>query len=349
MVRASVCQVVIFSSLALAVLMGRDGMASLAQAQDDDQTLKERFLREAPARWAEYAELAKQVQGTYSFRGSLSPVGVKVENRSTLKMNRNCKLIEDSAERKVPGGKGDYQTLTLYALNPHYAFKLRRKNPTSPWYVTEVVDLRTDSLPPEIQHEFQVFERCVLELVSLGPDPLVELLGKPEFRVVRCRRVLQDGEELVAVDFDYPHTADAQDSGIQGGTLVLDPRRFWCLRSYEVQFRSISAQGTRTYRVLELEEAKGGFPLPKRTTELIDILMNDGTKRKNESWRDCNLHIPSRLSSDEEFTLSAFGFPEPLGVSWSRPTRWYLWLSLAGVLCLAGGGVFYWLKRRAAT
>jgi hypothetical protein len=51
---------------------------------------------------------------------------------------------------------------------------------------------------------------------------------------------------------------------------------------------------------------------------------------------------------EAEFRLSAFGLPEPLGVTWSKPTPWYLWLSLAGVLCLMGGGVFYRLKRRAA-
>ncbi|GIW85246.1 MAG: hypothetical protein KatS3mg107_0906 [Gemmataceae bacterium] len=51
---------------------------------------------------------------------------------------------------------------------------------------------------------------------------------------------------------------------------------------------------------------------------------------------------------ESEFRLSAFGLPEPVGVEWERPVRWYLWLMLAGVVCLLAGGVFYSLSRRRA-
>ncbi len=57
------------------------------------------------------------------------------------------------------------------------------------------------------------------------------------------------------------------------------------------------------------------------------------------------------LSFDEmpeyEFTLSAFGLPEPFGITWERPRPWWIYFGLAGGGCLVGIvliGVF--LRRR---
>jgi hypothetical protein len=349
MIRVSDHNILLCLSIVLVSVMGLEVTTCDACAQDDDQTLREQFLREAPARWAEYVQQAKQLQGTYSFRASFSVTGTKAENTYTVKMNRTCKLIELSMARKTPGGQGDYDDLKVVAFNPRYAFALKRKTPSSPWIVTELVDLRTNSLPSSIQKTFERIDNEILELVRLDKDPLAELARKPEFQVVRCKKVLQAGEEFVQVDFEYPPTVEERDSGVHRGTLVLDPQRFWCLRSYEVRYpRSDGSPGTVKYRVLELGGREEGLPVPKRALEQREFLSKDGTRGKTEIWVECNLDVPRTLPPDEEFTLSAFGLPEPLGVTWSKPTPWYLWLSLAGALCLGGSGVFYWLKRRAA-
>ncbi|MBA2227964.1 hypothetical protein H0921_17535 [thermophilic bacterium 2918] len=84
---------------------------------------------------------------------------------------------------------------------------------------------------------------------------------------------------------------------------------------------------------------KSGYPIPVRWT-----LQNDaGVVTSEYDLRDEGVEPLER-----EFTLSAFGLPEPVGVEWERPVRWYLWLMLAGMVCLVAGGVFYWLSRRRA-
>ncbi|HMP01928.1 MAG TPA: hypothetical protein PKD86_06670 [Gemmatales bacterium] len=35
-----------------------------------------------------------------------------------------------------------------------------------------------------------------------------------------------------------------------------------------------------------------------------------------------------------EFTLSAFGLPEPYGIEWERPTPWWLYAAISGGLLL---------------
>ncbi len=53
---------------------------------------------------------------------------------------------------------------------------------------------------------------------------------------------------------------------------------------------------------------------------------------------------------DSEFTLSAFGLPEPPGLETTpapKPTRWYLWIALAGGVSLLGALFFSWRIRKA--
>ena len=47
---------------------------------------------------------------------------------------------------------------------------------------------------------------------------------------------------------------------------------------------------------------------------------------------------------EREFTLSAFGLPEPVGLE--RPVRWWLWAGVAGVLLILLGAVFFRLAHR---
>ncbi|HMP04644.1 MAG TPA: hypothetical protein PKC45_19320 [Gemmatales bacterium] len=50
-----------------------------------------------------------------------------------------------------------------------------------------------------------------------------------------------------------------------------------------------------------------------------------------------------------DFTLSAFGLPEPYGVEWDRPTPWWLYaLISAGVLFIVTVIVSFWKRRLAA-
>jgi hypothetical protein len=52
---------------------------------------------------------------------------------------------------------------------------------------------------------------------------------------------------------------------------------------------------------------------------------------------------------EREFTLSSYGFPEPVGVEWEKKTPVYVWLLLAaGVLGLLAV-VLAWLAKRRRT
>jgi hypothetical protein len=70
------------------------------------------------------------------------------------------------------------------------------------------------------------------------------------------------------------------------------------------------------------------------------------TAEKKTEVCKCDLQIPVTLPSEGEFTLTAFGLPEPTWMV-KKPMRWYLWVALAGIISLALAALFRWKARRA--
>lgn len=146
------------------------------------------------------------------------------------------------------------------------------------------------------------------------------------------------------IDFDYAHEVEKPDNPNMKGTLLLDPQRFWCVRSYNIEV----SQKTIDFKVLELGQTEGSLPVPKRAVRKTEWgSPKDGIKNEAESQYEYTLSEPRRLPGDEEFTLSAFGLPDPVGFEAEKPTRWYLWLMLAAIVCLVLGVTARSLRRRA--
>ena len=91
-----------------------------------------------------------------------------------------------------------------------------------------------------------------------------------------------------------------------------------------------------------------GFPLVKTSTS-HDVLYPYKTKKKLASTRkieyewEVNDTVP-----DSEFTLSAFGLPEPVGGELLHAPRAWLWLLAATISAAALAILSAWLKRRHA-
>jgi hypothetical protein len=123
-----------------------------------------------------------------------------------------------------------------------------------------------------------------------------------------------------------------------------DPMRGWVC----VGWTHDIGTGTRYLESHHEYEGEGEYP-PLKVIEVGERDHQD-SKHYQFRWR-IEFTRFERLGGkldESEFTLSAFGLPEPVGVEWERPVRWYLWLMLAGVVCLVAGGVFYWISRRRA-
>jgi hypothetical protein len=125
-----------------------------------------------------------------------------------------------------------------------------------------------------------------------------------------------------------------------GGWIVFDPERYWVIRECHVDLRPHRDDPLSTLDgTFEYKESRKGFPIPKRIVR----------KWPHATYlQEFDLMEQADLQ-DKEFTLSAFGLPEPAEMEGRSPTRWYLWAAVAGMVCLALGVTFRWRsKQRAA-
>mgnify|MGYP001116249113 CR=1 FL=1 len=303
---------------------------SSATQTKDDSTM-DRLLKEAPEKWAEYENIAQQFQGTET---------VEVEEQGNeeqkygcvneFKHNNDCKLIRsyDLAEK---------QPEFVLAFNPLYGFELTRKNKSSP-YVLRRLKMHGDK--DESMTLF--FEDSALvksALVTACYCSLRDLFRQPNFKLRDVRLVKRDDEELVEVSFLNTHDIKTRPScPIQGGTLVLDPNRYWCVRSGEVVCRYLPGSMRIKFEI-SLRDSPAGYPVPISCVEdkTPTTAPAEGLRPKKVR-RQYDFQVPTRLPDTTQFTLSAFGLPEPPGVTWRKPTPWYLWVTGIGV-ALVGVGV----------
>ncbi|GIW85243.1 MAG: hypothetical protein KatS3mg107_0903 [Gemmataceae bacterium] len=317
-------------------MLCQHGMSqAVAQA---DGSWRERFLREAPAAWKEYAEFARRLQGSCTTRYLIHSTGKKMLHRTEIKQNNECGM------RTYEVLEGDVVRLAveLKAYNSRYSFMLGRRTLDGEWLVVRYgVEADQAALRQETRETIDAAFSAPVRAVRTR---LVDLVGQSTFRVVEVKGVEHEGRECVAVRFENPHPMSRRPFvPEQGGVLVLDPSRKWCLCRAEIRSQYLGDKGPKDVSevvVVEARVGKSGYPIPVRWT-----LQNDAGVVTSEY----DLRDEGGGPLEREFTLSAFGLPEPVGVEWERPVRWYLWLMLAGVVCLVAGGVFYWLSRRRAS
>ena len=121
--------------------------------------------------------------------------------------------------------------------------------------------------------------------------------------------------------------------------MLLDPQHDWVLREYEiVHVRPEKSLGHTQFR---FKEGTDNHLLITYAMSRVTGTEGAGFDMRFEAEVE-TLERPDLPVS--EFTLSAFGLPEPKGVVWERgSSRWYLWFIAFAVVCLAIG-TFFWRR-----
>jgi hypothetical protein len=311
------------------------------QGQENDDALKQRFLQEAPLQWERYVQEVEMVQGNYVVHTTFGFNNATVQNQDEYRRNQTGKIVQTIYQRHA-GGKKEYAE-QCFGMNARYAFELRRNRPGSDWVFVGYSDLRKESIPEQLNFHMQGLSKLNTLLVRLDWELLSEAVRQPSFRVERCKAIQRDGEELVEVVFAYPHAESKTPpwNRAQGGTLLLDPKRFWVVRHSELKTNG----GTIKKHLSEMAETSDSVPIPKlfeeesrHTFTAEQVTKGFPPKTTNKTRYEFDLHKPNPLPDDEEFTLRAFGLPEPKGLETPRkPSRWWLWFILMALASLALG------------
>jgi hypothetical protein len=246
------------------------------------------------------------------------------------------KQCNDSWMRKIDlVEKGTYFG-DVAGENPRYCFQLTRTSQEKSWVIKEVLlkpnaeletarRLRTSSgTSPAL---FLEGNKSLLDLTNLDPKNL------------NVSAVQENGEELARLAFSFPPENDVR---LRGGVVFLDPSHDWILRRAELDL----VLRTDSYKHLithEYREGPGRHPITTR-----NLLHASGTSlgAPFEYELRSTYKLESQTSMPErDFTLSAFGLPEPF-IDKPPSTRWYIWAAVAGVVCLAAGFVIRRQMRR---
>ncbi len=325
--------------LVLITVFGIDVHSSLLA--QDDASWKDRLLKEAPPAWEKYRARAKRLQGTIERTTiRLSPKKeVMDKDRCEVKQTEGCAmfLVQGLGSGKPPDEKG-----LVMCINRRYGFEIRRKTSTSPWAVVNLdVDLKdgmnfTLGSPP---NEAVVYwSTCPVDF-NLIYNFSWGGINDPKFTVHRVTPVPRGDIKTVKVEFDYRSPSDKPVIPSLKGWVLYDPQRFWVIHEYntQVEWETTNVKAAATV-VYEYEEAADGFPLPKRVTQRFTPV--NGVDREHHY----EFNLKEADVSESDFTLSAFGLPEPPEIESTKPMPWYLVLAGIGMVCL---GVFFFLRSRA--
>jgi hypothetical protein len=304
-----------------------------------DQALTDRFKQEAPKQWQEYERISSALQGVCKLTIDAGD-GQPSKSSVDYKFNEHCKLLLAQAGPSVP--------TKVFAYNPKYSFVLSRGSQVSPW-VLEELKMAHEGPSPTVDQEISSAVQLNSILVFPHYGMLSELIRQPNFSVRNASLIRKDGDELVQIEFDNSHPLEADPKKffpVQGGTLVLDPSRYWSVRSGILRsaYRATNVTSTVT---TEADESRKGYPIPKKYVEQREMSApgQSVTKTLNHV-REFELHESDTSPPDVEFTLSAFGMAEPPGVEWKKPVPWFVWFGGAAIVLFVLAIGASWVKRQ---
>ncbi|HZZ81866.1 MAG TPA: hypothetical protein VFE62_25420 [Gemmataceae bacterium] len=311
--------------------LSRDGYAQEVGVPD----LKDRLFREGPAAWAKYSATAIRLQGDVAEKRFAEPTKkLHSEVHFKLKQTAGC------ASMATYGSSNAESLAHVSVANTKYRFKMGREDKSKSLAVVEVSTDLIDKPPPDRPGLDVVGTVKGVALLPIAirfnlADDWPSIIASPEFSVTQVVLSVEDGKELVKVDFDLNRGATKENPirMVEHGTVWFDPSSFWVMRKciYRMQWGPDGPvkdeQSHYQYRY-----DKDGFPILKEVTVMYFDRSATLEARKELSFNLSLADIPER-----EFTLSAYGFPEPDGVVWQTTTRWWLWIGSAAIASVCCG------------
>jgi hypothetical protein len=316
-----------------------------------DDLLLQRFRSEAPAAWKAYLETSLEISG--SVVGTTTDLST---NEVTERFTRDILVAGDWAvctywPDPVNPPKGYSGTPDACGVNSRYAFRLAQGATREDWVIEKLLPL-AESLAED---------RGVAWSATQGADPLhvpfilyparlMKIAASDAFQVHGARAVKREGEDLVELSFSYMPTdekAVREEVRIPRGTLLLDPSRYWLLREAEFEASwPLGEVGKNTVR-FDFDDSIASVPLVRKYTSRVIGAPTPGSKAESygltavDYQREITFDLRRiEAPSERDFTLSAFGLPEP----YQPENAWLWWMLGIGLALIAGA----YLWRRAA-
>jgi hypothetical protein len=306
---------------------GQDASASVPNQ------LQRRFLTEAPHAWFQLEQRGKQLQGLTRYKAYKDG---KLFSEYEWQFRRLGRQVWVSYQI-IRESERPYGTVLLSGRNDHYFFQLMKKDPKATWTVLAVAPLTQadeSKLPDAQKVAYQFYSTHVPFWAGIR-----EPITSPHYTIQQMQEARNGHRIALRVEFVYNSPLRSSQGPLRGWVLF-DPERFWTISQGEIrhQGETIVTRAQLSYGQLE-----DGFPVISALEKWIDR----PSSALYESYTFSAWERP--LPSPEEFRLSQYGLPEPPEVAWPKPTPWWLYISLSGLVMVLLGLVYYaWRRHRRA-
>jgi hypothetical protein len=244
-------------------------------------------------------------------------------------------------------GIGPRSKSQVVARNSRYSFELERPGGQTDWRLKKLHDAKsTEPEPANLTREhLRPGIWCIRPFTNRESIPLTELFDSPTVKLVSC--VASPGDAaLVRVTYEKnaPPTAPNKPSTKITGWLDLDPAKGWGTRESDETVVYGDTTHT-THCQFDISRDKDGVILLNEIHYEVKLsragtpIAHRTQTTKYKTWVEPN--VPER-----DFSLTAYGLPEPPGVTFARPTPTYIWLLVGAASCVVVAVIFRRLARR---
>ena len=310
-------------------------------ATAQDLSIADRFRNEGLPKWQEYLRFARSLQMSVSTEetGSVNGKPHHVTRKMVVKQSGVLSLTSTQES------DGTTQRGSVTAKNSQYGFRLNRNSSTSGWLLKELI------APAGIPDTWVKYpQRGKLPVTAWGYrlDPLLwlpDVVSTNEFIVSGVKSVGSPAGIRARVEFRYQPN-DRDNNAARVGWMDLDPERYWLMCDYETRLISEQPGGNTLRAHFEYRPDHLNRPIVDRITLSAKTDPGVSPSEDLEIVHECSATEQSSVP-ESEFTLSAFGLPEPNGVKWNTGTPWYVWLFAAAGVTLLAAFVLRRLARRS--
>jgi hypothetical protein len=295
----------------------------------------EATFKEANAKWALYrSAYLPKLQGFV--RGCKSD--------GTVTFTFEFKNRADSSLYSVDARQPDRHRQEVCAVNPKYTFALSKKK-EGDWLLDKYsLDPSQAVGPMGIPRDIE-FTRAA-EQFTVAFMPLPELVNHASFSIRSMKNLTTaEGLDVVRVEFGFKPHMQKQPMrylALESGVITFVPSQFWRVLDCDVNEKHADS-ATHWQATYEVQLTDGSVPLLKRSVVKTRSKLTNGETKSEEFLSECDLQFHEGVS-EGEFYLTAFGLPEPIGIT--PPTsRLYVWLALAALGALGLAALFGTLKR----
>ena len=288
--------------------------------------------------WRNYTALFSHASGDYTATSTMrqGQESSGQEAQVAFAFTSRCKRVEVV---ETVTGRAKPSKRVIYS-NPKYAFRLDPGKNGWLWREVVLVGDEPSKALGVLHDQVDAWLSGVHCLASVQRTRLLELTddlrrieprpGQPPTFVLDKERNLKEGPNTITyhklslqLDADHDHT----------------------VRTVKADMLMNRSAGTLEISVTQQTIAGTPVPVQSVVREVYPAASGDMEIATDTAFRiDPTVELP-----DQEFTLTAYGLPEPVGITWSKPTPRYLWfLVAAGVFIAIAVGFRFLARRRAA-